>query len=382
MKKILSLILIVVLTMTMGSVFASTLPDRNSDVSFLLADEIVTSLDNITQNDPRIAKQDTLLQFYSDFITQIDKQYLGGSYFDENGDLNIILKEEMYYSSKKLLQEGVSYKIGKYSYTELEEFQDIANENRIDIGLVGTGIDQEENKIMIYTNSNDNLNTDLLFALIPSDAIKISIGENEGIDTATHTVSPGSKISNTTNNTYGSISCGVVWDNSTSNKKYGFMTAGHLGSVGDSLSYSGSSMGTLTKKQQSGSVDAALILNGQTSHTFNYSNKVPDGKSFTYNGGIWPKNTEIYAYGATTTSTISGKITDTSYSNTFSGIYFTKLIRTDATNQRGDSGGPVITSYSGSYAIIGIMKGYVGSDMVYVNMQEIKDAFDLNALNN
>ncbi len=49
-----------------------------------------------------------------------------------------------------------------------------------------------------------------------------------------------------------------------------------------------------------------------------------DGKVFDYFGGSWPQNTVIYAYGAASTS-IEGKITDTSYSNTFSGIKFTNF---------------------------------------------------------
>ena len=201
------------------------------------------------------------------------------------------------------------------------------------------------------------------------------------MDSATKTVQPGTKINNTSNSTYGSITCSVVWDESTSDKKYGFMTAGHLGSVGDKVSYGGYAMGTITKKQQSGSVDAALILNGQNSNTFNYSNSVSDGKVYEYNGGSWPKNTVIYAYGATSTS-MEGKITDTSYSNTFSNIKFTDLILTDATAQGGDSGGPVLTSYSNNYAIIGAVKGKVGTNnnMVYVNMNNIKTAFDLNVV--
>ena len=154
------------------------------------------------------------------------------------------------------------------------------------------------------------------------------------------------------------------------------MTTGHLGSVGDNVSYGGYAMGTITKKQESGSVDAAIILNGQNNNIFNYSNSVSDGKVFDYFGGSWPQNTVIYAYGATSPS-MDGKITDTSYSNTFAGIKFTDLVLTDASAQGGDSGGPVLTSYSNNYAIIGAIKGRVNGNMVYVSMSNIESAFDL-----
>ena len=75
---------------------------------------------------------------------------------------------------------------------------------------------------------------------------------------------------------------------------------------------------------------------------------------------------------------MTGSITDVSYSGTFAGIYFTNLIKTNATCVGGDSGGPVLTAYSDGYAIIGIIKGTSNGDMVYVNMDNIKNAFDLN----
>lgn len=383
MKKILSLMLAFVMIISIGtstSVFASTLPEKNS-VSFFLSDEIINSLDDEIESNETMRKQDSLLQFYNNLTSKGYDKSLGGAYFDDNGDLNIVIKEGIH-DFVKTSQEGIKYVMGKYSYAELEKFQDTVNHISDDINLDGTGIDQEDNKIIIYTDDEIKLNKELLLSLIPDDSVKIVIEDNKTVNDAIETVKPGTKISNTSASTAGSVGCGVIWDNSTSSSKKGFVTAGHVGAVGDSISYNGSSMGTITKKQESGTVDAALIKNGQTSNTFNYSNKVPDNKTFNYNGGTFPKNTQVYAYGAYTSSTMSGKITDTSYSGTFDGIKFTKLIRTDiTTSTSGNSGGPVITSYSDSYSIIGIIKGRVSGDLVYTNMQEIKDAFDLNVLN-
>ena len=123
-----------------------------------------------------------------------------------------------------------------------------------------------------------------------------------------------------------------------------------------------------------------------TGNEFNFSNKVSDGKVFTKNGGTYPKNTIIYGYGATTTdvingSVIRGKIIDTSFSGSFENIYFHSLIRTDAVSQPGDSGGPILTASGNTYSIIGIIKGTANGDLVYVNMDAIKTAFDLNVMN-
>lgn len=322
-------------------------------------------------------QQDVLLQEYFEITAEISEEQFSGAYFDGDGKLHIVVTEEMSAMSKS---GDIIYEVAKYSYEQLRTFQDKINAHAKEIGFTASGIDQEDNKVVIYRVLK--IDTDLLYDIIPKDSVKI-VAEDHSIskDSATHTVQPGTIISNTSNSTYGSITCGVMWDNSTTNKKYGFMTAGHLGSVGDSVSYGGSSMGTITRKQQSGSVDAALILNNQNSNVFNYSSSVCDGKEYEHSGGSYPQNTVIYAYGATSTS-VSGTITDTSYSNTFSNILFTDLVLTSATCQGGDSGGPVLTSYSDNYSLTGLIKGRVGSNnyMVYVKMSNIQNAFDLRVL--
>ena len=78
---------------------------------------------------------------------------------------------------------------------------------------------------------------------------------------------------------------------------------------------------------------------------------------------------------------IRGKIIDTSFSGSFENIYFHSLIRTDAVSQPGDSGGPILTASGNTYSIIGIIKGTANGDLVYVNMDAIKTAFDLNVMN-
>ncbi|MGX8698789.1 MAG: hypothetical protein ACSW8F_02525 [bacterium] len=78
--------------------------------------------------------------------------------------------------------------------------------------------------------------------------------------------------------------------------------------------------------------------------------------------------------------TISGKITNTNFSGTFGNIYFTGLMKTNAVAQDGDSGGPVLTAYGDDYALIGIMKALDDGKMVYVTMDSIRTAFDLNAV--
>lgn len=379
MKKILSFLLALSLLFSSNiMVNAGSQPEEN--VHFYLSDEAYQSISENEEINQAFASQNDALSEYATISQQLTDEQLGGAYFDDEGTLHVLLTENIPISTT--LTTNICYDVATYSYSQLVDFQNIIITQREEIGFDASGIDQEDNMVVIYCA--DTLDLDLLYDLIPENSVKIVDEDPNLSDCSTHTVVPGKKITNTTNSTYGSIACSVVWNNSTSNKKYGFMTAGHLGSEGDSVSYDGASMGTITKKQQSGSVDAALIQRGQNSNVFNYGNEVSDGKVFSTNGGTYPKNTVIYAYGATTTyingGTISGKITDTSFSGTFSNIYFTGLIKTDAVNQGGDSGGPVLTAYGDDYAIIGIMKGLSGGKMVYVNMSSIKTAFDLNVV--
>lgn len=385
LRKVLSIILGISLLFGFSISTHALSPEPNSlpNYEFYLGDEIYNSLNELADNDRSFAKQRKLLGFYNGFSDKIDEKQLGGAYFDENENLVIVLKENEYLKATRIYQEDVSYKLAKYSYEELQELQIIVNGLKEDIGFQGSGIDQEENKVNIYTDGK--LNLELLYKTIPEDSIKLIIGDYNGTNCATYTVTPGTKITRELDGSYGTVSCGVVWDLSTSNPKYGFMTAGHLGNVADRVTYSGASMGTITKRQESGKVDAALIRQGQNTHIFNSSNKIPDGKTFSTNGGTWPKNTVIYNYGAKTGALKSGKITDTSYANTFDYISFTDLMLTDSYSQPGDSGAPVITAYGSDYSIIGIIKGLANKNdnntMVFVKMENIKSAFDLNVTN-
>lgn len=376
MKKLL-LVLTMILCLIVTTGNAPIKGQNNGKISIFVSSEIDEDITKRISEEEAFEKQGYLLECFSEIKNELSEDIYGGSYFDDDGDLHIQICEV---DNELPCYPGIVYEKVKYSFKQLTEFQDIVIEKHEQIGFDSSGIRQNLNKIILY--SQIDVNKELVERIIPEDAYMVVHDNVENVNCTSVNVIPGKKITNTSNNTYGSISCGVVWDNSTSNKKWGFMTAGHLGSVGDSVKYLENPMGTITAKQESGSVDAALILRGQNQTTFNITNTVYDGKSYAYNGGTFPQNTSIYAYGATSTYinnlVMTGSITDVSYSGTFAGIYFTNLIKTNATCVGGDSGGPVLTAYSDGYAIIGIIKGTSNGDMVYVNMDNIKNAFDLN----
>ena len=371
------------LLLMLAMVFYSVQPvhaAENSDVEagFYLSDEVYNDIVNAERMGAAMKQQNELLQVYIEIKETLTDEQLAGAYFDEAGELHVLVTEEM---PMRLSNEFVHYETAEYSYAYLEELQIMLDNYSDRIGFTASGIDQEDNKVVIY--SENDLDLGFLYTLVPQNALKI-VEENLVIkdcqaSKARFTVEPGREIYIAATETTGTVGCGVVWNNSTSDKKYGVLTAGHLGNVGDAAYYKGYCLGAITKKQQSGSVDAALILRGQNDNSYGFSHKVSDGKEFYYSGGSFPKNTIIYSYGSVS-GVGEGKIVDTSISAVDEfGIKFTKLILTDATCKRGDSGGPVLTEYNGVYSMIGIIKGGVESDsrMVYVSMNEIQSAFDL-----
>lgn len=367
---------LVIILFSVQLVNATEIPDEN--VIFYMSDEVYNDITSNEELNAALMQQDELLQDYVEITKELSEEQLAGAYFDDNGELHIMVTEDV---PVQLENNNICYEIAQYSQAQLKKFQEIINNSSDEIGFTASGIDQEDNKVVIY--SVNDLDVDLLNELIPEDSIKIVMEDHtEFTNDEAVTVEPGTKISNTSTGTYGSVACGVVWDYSTKNPQYGFLTAGHLGDVGDSVSYEGYEMGTITKKKEGGSVDAALILNGQNSNTFDYSNTVCDGKVFNYNGGIYPENTVVYAYGTESPTAMKGKIIDTYYSSTANYIKFNNLILTDIQSTGGNSGGPVLTLYGGNYALTGIIKGHVSStgNMVYGDITHVKTEFDLNVL--
>jgi len=363
------MVMMLVLSISSGA-FATTLPEA----TFYLDENIADNFEQKLEQDENLRKYGELAKVYNDFREEQSMENFGGAYYDDNGDLHILLTENAYSTTEKTLHDNVILETANYSYVELQNYQADVLERKEDIGFQSTGIRQSQNKVIVYTDDVDKLDYDLLYLLIPQDAVNVEYSIDETVNNTTFTVSPGDKIGlNSSMSSYGTISCGVVWG---SDDTYGIMTAGHMGDEGTTVYYNGTNIGDITEKKESGSIDVALIDKEQTSHTLNLSRTV-SGIDLDYNGGTWPEGTPVTAYGASS-GEFSGEITDTDFSGTFDGISFTGLIKTDAVSQGGDSGAPYVTPYSDTYCMIGVHKGASGGNAVYVDMQKVKDWFDLN----
>ena len=118
---------------------------------------------------------------------------MAGAYFDEAGELHVLVTEEI---PVCLSNEFVHYETAEYSYAYLEELQIMLDNYSDRIGFTASGIDQEDNKVVIY--SENDLDLGFLYTLVPQNALKI-VEENLVIkdcqaSKARFTVEPGREI--------------------------------------------------------------------------------------------------------------------------------------------------------------------------------------------
>lgn len=158
---------------------STTVSEDNDDSSNAVdSGEAVEGIDPTqTVQAPQLSEEEIrrnkLLVYYYEALEKYSKSEFGGSYYDDEGNLHILVTDESLIPNEAA--EGVIYEAVTYSYAKLQEYQDIIADNRHAIGFDACGIDQSDNKVVIYCA--DQLNTDLLYSLIPEDSVKI-VAEN------------------------------------------------------------------------------------------------------------------------------------------------------------------------------------------------------------
>ncbi len=306
--------------------------------------------------------------------------YYGGSYIDNNGNLVIYIKDIDISQDK--FQKSIDTELGindftvksaMYSYNELNSVMDMLNSyksnNPDDIVANNFNIywlSDRENTIVVEL---DEMNEEQisLFKKAVIDSPIITFKESEGTPVKQVNVNPGQKISRSTFDAsmgYRAKKNGVV----------GIVTAGHFASLNALINVSGTDIGKVTARQESGSVDAAFIEITNSSYTpTNTLNGTSNTLSTTISQpGVGTVINKLgYKTGATT-----GKILSTNVSITLDGINHTNLTSADYTSDYGDSGG-IIYSYISSTNTrytLGIHCAEVGSTTYYIKADEINSA--------
>lgn len=290
--------------------------------------------------------------------------YYGGSFITDEGKLIIYIVGDIGSSKKQIStligDSNTEYRPAKYSYATLTGLmRNLGAYMEDNIGasttkdIVMYSLRDMENKIVVQVL---NLSEDKKLALknTPFDNPAIELhNTNEPFRNEVN-LNPGSRIDEAPGGSAGSI----AFRARNSSGQVGFVTTGHLFSVGDNAYRSGNIVGSVTINQNSGSVDAAFVKLTNTS-VDDVTNTI-DGTS-----NLLSTSTSLPGVGTTinlrgfASGSQSGKIISTNADAWVGSVHFTNLTEANYTSTGGDSGGLIYSfiSSSGTRPTVGVHKG-------------------------
>lgn len=312
--------------------------------------------------------------------------YYGGSYIDDNGEFVVCAvaenAKEKEYALKSIKENAdasdFNIKNVKYSYNELEEMMEFLNEykqNNCDTIITknwsGHFLSDRDNAIFVELNDvNDEQIS--LFRKEVTDSAMITFIKSGGQSVNCANLNPGRGINNPTLGMVGSMGY-----RARTNGKIGFVTAGHVGYVGNVIEGASSTIGKITARQNWGSVDAAFV---EITGAHNPTNTL-NGTDATLSTAIRnpAQGATVHKRGAHGYS--KGVIYSTNASGEFEKTFFTNLTLTDLQAQHGDSGGIVyynVTSGSTTtHYTSGIIKGLNNNGTYYTKASLINSALGI-----
>lgn len=285
--------------------------------------------------------------------------YIGGLYIDDNNDLvlevvrqNIPKEESVEYSKYQTILKTVeqfNIKYVKYSYDELDKVYDMIVNKYLGKyeNIKGLYTDVISNKVVVELKDyNEEKIRQFKDDILDSDMIQFV----QGSDYA-DIINPGEGYAN------GYCSYGY---RAKQGNKLGIVTAGHCIS-NTSIPYI-SQIGSVTEKQNTGSLDAAFISTNSgvsLTNTLNAKHPLTSVDTLSTSVGSFTVGQQIGKVGVTTGFT-GGSVNATNYSYTQNGITYTNLAKADLKADNGDSGGIVFESTvsfgNNGFVTLGIMK--------------------------
>jgi hypothetical protein len=330
-KKILSLMLCLTLLM--------------SSVGF------VSASDNTGE---QIYDQHSSVLLLEKFLEKYDASEYGGAFIDDDGHLVIRLlpsdnaeQIEYIYSiqvgNDDLNGSIVECQTAQHSLKYLVDIVDILTPHLVDLGVLGAGTDEKNNCVVIDAPTSDtesiaSIRTGVMNILsdagLDVDDSTIAINECEGLSVqATSTYNPGSSI----NGAY-TLGWGATLEYGTYSGQTVFLVPGHAVSLGSTISFGTTTIGSVIARQFGGLYDFAYVLN---SNGHSVSSTLPNGTTLPLGAyASPPQGLSVTAYGATS-HLQTGTILLTNYSDTVNGTALTGMFKTSYKAVVGDSGAPV-----------------------------------------
>lgn len=313
--------------------------------------------------------------------------YYAGSYTDEDGNFVVYKTKEETTSAKmeKITYENVMDEIeevldndnfilkeAEFSYNELNDIMDklnaykLSKDNNIANNFNLYWLSDEDNCIYVEL---DDLNNETVekFKEEVCDSNAIKFKESTGEFVKQTNIKAGRRL--TCNGIGGSVGYRVK-----RNGNVGFITAGHMGSTGDTIKIGGTAVGTIKARQESGSVDAAFVQVTNDDYTpVNTINGTSNKLSTTISEpGV---GTVINKSGASTGIT-SGKVLSKNVTITLDGIIQTNLTSASYESAGGDSGGTIYSyiSSTNTRLTLGIHCAEKNGIRYYIKANEINQA--------
>lgn len=200
-----------------------------------------------------------------------------------------------------------------------------------------------------------------------TDNGSVSFAKSKGEDIEDVSLKPGAQISK-------SGSSASIGYRVKRNGVEGIVTAGHFASIGDSITYSGTTFGKCTDSVYSGAVDAAFIE--ITNSDYTPSNTINDTSNALSTTISEPGVGTVINKSGMKTGATSGKVISTNVTWTINGVTFTNLTSADYSADSGDSGGVVYSyiSSTGARLTLGIHKGRRDGYAHFIKANEINSA--------
>lgn len=267
-----------------------------------------------------------------------------GIFIDENGLLNIgvvgLPQTTSKYSGQAL------YCPQKYSYNYLMGMQKNISYVMENYGIYATAIDERQNKVNIYINTGDSSINHFLQEnmLYEKDSYSIIFDVNGGDIENANTAYGGDKINDSIlffAGGYGTI-CVNAYDNDTG--KWGVLTNEHVAGSDtmyhDGNFFQGSKIGTATKTQNGGTIDAAFVP-FDNQNNWNNTTHARSGSTTYTNIKLGAENLIVQGAPVRKIGQTSGNTTGTITSTNRTSLGKTNCIEFSNASLSGDSGGPV-----------------------------------------
>lgn len=264
-----------------------------------------------------------------------------GSFIDDNDILHICYTNDLESIVNKDIDD-IIYEREDYSYNYLLEIYNVISSNIADLSVKSVGIDEFNNKVDIAADESqyDKIMNFLKDKIDNFDPNSILLSKAEKI---VATDAGGSSLQSSS----GTFTLGYnAYQASTG--KYGFVTCAHAVSIGSEVKrtgWFGATLGSVTKRQFSGKIDAAFIPYNDQNNKTKYSNtgyNITD----TYSSSAITSGMNVTKYGHTT-GLKNGRVSRTSVTVSVDGVSFSDQVEINIRQERGDSGAPVVFNFIG-----------------------------------